>query len=275
MNPPQPIGSIRESFCFLDFDEPTPDRHLSEPSYVQETKPMSKQTIPSLRAFPHQPQDGLRRRKEFPQLSRRGEGRARNVHTLIVQWWQRFPLSGLLGRRESERPRFAEAVPGLRGIAADGSCAGTGRCSGALPADAGSAPAELLGEWIKKETLLCLILDAAQNLEWPESELKLAGSSGYAFRRPVLLTVVTYCYAIGVYEAKGIAIEIAQDEILQFLCAGTFPTWQDIRHFTNQSRDLIQQSLFRTCQLAHKLGTQTGAPEFASFRRQETGPHDD
>ena len=236
---------------------------------------MSKQTISSLRALPHRPQDGPRRRKEFPQLSSRGEGRVRNVHTLFVQWWQRFPLSGFLGRRESQRPRFAEVVPGLRGIAADALYAGKGRCLGALPTDAGSAPAELLGEWIKKETLLCLILDAAQNLEWPESELKLAVSSGYAFRRPVLLTVVTYCYATGVYDSKGIAIKIAQDEILRFLCAGTFPTWQDIRHFTNQSRDLIQQSLFRTCQLAHKLGTQTGAPEFANFRRQETGPHDD
>src|SRR4030095_13564944 len=98
---------IRDPFCFLHFNWPPPDRHLSEPGFVQEIKPMSKQAISPMCGLPHQPQEGLRRRKEFPRLSRRAEGRVRNVHTLFVQWWQRLPLSTLLlGRGERERPRF-------------------------------------------------------------------------------------------------------------------------------------------------------------------------
>ena len=69
----------------------------------------------------------------------------------------------------------------------------------------------------------------------------------------VLLTVVTYCYATGVHDSKEIALKITRDEILRFLCAGTFPTWQDIRDFTNHNHELVEQSLLRTCQLAHKL----------------------
>ena len=120
-------------------------------------------------------------------------------------------------------------------------------------------PSDFLSEWIRRGTLLSLILDAGQTLEWPESELKLAASSGYAFRRLVMLTVLTYCYATGVYGSKAIALKISQDEILRFLCAGTFPTCQDIRDFTHHNHDLIEQSLIRTCQLAHKLGPRTGA----------------
>jgi len=108
-------------------------------------------------------------------------------------------------------------------------------------------PSDFLSEWIRRGTLLSLILDAAQTLEWPESELKLAASSGYAFRRLVMLTVVTYCYAAGVYGSKDIALKISQDEILRFLCAGAFPTWQDIRDFTHHNHDLITQSLTQTC----------------------------
>src|SRR3989442_14621904 len=128
-------------------------------------------------------------------------------------------------------------------------------------------PSDFLTEWVRRGTLLSLILDAAQTLEWPESELKLAASSGYAFRRLALLTVVTYCYATGVCGSKAIALKISQDEILRFLCAGTFPTWQDIRDFTHHNHDLIEQSLIRTCQLAHELGPRTGAVFAASCRR--------
>src|SRR5213075_463611 len=114
-------------------------------------------------------------------------------------------------------------------------------------------PSDFLSEWIRRGTLLSLIMDAAQTVEWPESELRLAAKSGYAFRRLVLLTVVTYCYATGVHDSKEIALKITRDEILRFLCAGTFPTWQDIRDFTNHNHELVEQSLLRTCQLAHKL----------------------
>jgi len=130
-------------------------------------------------------------------------------------------------------------------------------------------PSDFLSEWIRRGTLLSLIMDAAQTLEWPESELKLAAGSGFAFRRLVMLTVVTYFYATGVYGSKDIALKISQDEILRFLCAGTFPTWQDIRDFTHHNRDLIQQSLIRTCQLARELGPRTRVVFPADCQREK------
>ena len=132
-------------------------------------------------------------------------------------------------------------------------------------------PSDFLTEWIRRGTLLSLIMDAAQTLEWPEAELKLAASSGYEFRRLVMLTVVTYCYATGVHGSKDIALKISQDEFLRFLCAGTFPTCQDIRDFTHHNHDLIEQSLIRTCQLAHELGPRTGAvrPAISQWEKLE------
>ena len=130
-----------------------------------------------------------------------------------------------------------------------------------------AVPSDFLSEWIRRGALLNLILDAAQTLEWPESELKLAAKSGYAFRRLALLTVVTYCYATDVYDAKEIALRISQDEILRFLCAGTFPTWQDVRDFTHRNHDLIKQCLIRTGELAQEAGMRTGSPSPANGKR--------
>jgi hypothetical protein len=115
-----------------------------------------------------------------------------------------------------------------------------------------------LSEWINKGTLVSLILDAAQRLDWPERDLRLAARSGYAFRRPVLLSVVTYCYASGIYNSKDIALRVSRDEILGFLCAGTFPTWQDIRDFSRHNRDLIRQALLQAHKLAREYRLRTG-----------------
>jgi hypothetical protein len=120
-------------------------------------------------------------------------------------------------------------------------------------------PTDFLSEWIRKGTLLSLILDAGQTLDWPEYELELAARSGYAFRRPVMLTVVTYCYANGVYSSRDIASRISRDEILRFLCAGTYPAWDDIRDFTRRNRSLIKQSLIQTYKLAREYGLGTAA----------------
>ena len=144
---------------------------------------------------------------------------------------------------------------------------------GAVPAGEELAPAQaqadFLSEWIERGTLLSLILDAAQTLKWPESELKLEASSGYAFRRLVLLTVVTYCYATGVHDSKEIALKIAQEEILRFLCAGTFPTWQDIQDFSRRYPDLIKQSLIQTNKLARHYGLPIAAGSPADCERDK------
>src|SRR5262245_7127922 len=114
-------------------------------------------------------------------------------------------------------------------------------------------PVGVLNERVRNGTLLTLVLDAARTLEWPESELKLAASSGYAFRRLALLTAVTYCHAAGVYDAKAIALRIAREDVLRFLCAGTFPTQEDIQAFVGANQRLIQEAFDRACQLAREL----------------------
>ena len=126
-------------------------------------------------------------------------------------------------------------------------------------------PTDFLSEWITKGTLLSLILDAGQTLEWPEHDLKLAAQSGYSFRRLVMLTVVTYSYATEVYGSRNIASRISRDRILRFLCAGTYPTWRDLRDFSRQNRNLIKQCLIQTYKLAREYGPGTA---FSADREQ-------
>jgi len=72
-----------------------------------------------------------------------------------------------------------------------------------------------------------------------------------------------------VYGPKDIASKISQDEILRFLCAGTFPTWQDIRDFTHHNHDLIKQSLIQTYKLAYEYGLRTAADDPANCEQDK------
>jgi hypothetical protein len=114
-------------------------------------------------------------------------------------------------------------------------------------------PADL-SERIEEWTLLSLTLDAVQAIELPESDFALTPSSGYAFRRLRLLTLVTYCYATGVYGSENIAARGTEDDILQLLCAGLPPTCQEIRDFRRSHRQLVERSLTETLRLARAFG---------------------
>jgi len=116
-----------------------------------------------------------------------------------------------------------------------------------------------LTEWIEKWALASLILEAVQTVDWPESDFELAASSGYAFRPLVMLTVVTYCYATGVYRSKDVELRTCQDEVLRYICRGTFPSWRDIRQFRRSNRKLIKQSLVHAFNSACKFRSRLAA----------------
>ncbi|HYT59252.1 MAG TPA: hypothetical protein VEL06_03725 [Haliangiales bacterium] len=128
-------------------------------------------------------------------------------------------------------------------------------------------PTDFLAEWIKKGTLLSLIVDAVQSVEWPESEFKLTVGTGYSFRRLVMLTVLTYCYANGICDAGDIALKTSRDEVLRCLCAGISPTSREIRSFRRHNCGLIRECLIRSYKSAHEFGLRTVAVSPAGGKR--------
>ncbi len=109
-----------------------------------------------------------------------------------------------------------------------------------------------LSDPIEKWAVASLVLDAVQTVDWPESDFELAASTGYAFRPLVMLTVLTYCYAMGVYRTKEIESTIRQDEVLRTICRGTFPSRRDIQQFRRRNRNLIRQSLIQAFKSARQ-----------------------
>jgi hypothetical protein len=96
---------------------------------------------------------------------------------------------------------------------------------------------------IGKKTLVRLILEAAEGIEIGGTGAGSAAGAGDAFRPTMMLTLLTYCYAAGVYGSGDIELEIRRDRMTRYLCAKSYPDIDAIRSFRRRHRAKIKQCL--------------------------------
>jgi|SRR2546426_3800053 len=122
-------------------------------------------------------------------------------------------------------------------------------------ATAPSAPGlpDDLSLYLGKKTLVKLILEAIQ--VWNREPLDYRGfaSAGKTFQQPMLLTLLTYCYATGVYASTEIELNIERDPMTRYLCARTYPNIDVIRGFRRFNVLQIKQCLTAVLNRAWQL----------------------
>ncbi len=118
-----------------------------------------------------------------------------------------------------------------------------------------SRGSEDLAETFGAVRLTQLALEAVGDLESPRREFRLpGGGDGYGFR--MLLTLLAYAYARGVYSSVELAERIVADADLRYLATGDRPSPTELRQFRRQHGRLIQMALGRLLALAAKgMGT--------------------
>ena len=69
---------------------------------------------------------------------------------------------------------------------------------------------------------------------------------------PLFVTLLTYCYATGLYESRQIEFESKRDATLRYLCGNACPDWNILRNFRRFHREAITRSLVKLFVLAWK-----------------------
>lgn len=101
-----------------------------------------------------------------------------------------------------------------------------------LPAD--------LRQPVGERALIELALDAVQTVgERLPRPLEAPGQHS----PQMLLTLLTYCYAAGVYGSEDIEYDCRNDAATRYLCANTAPDQDAIRNFRRANRRLIEDCL--------------------------------
>ena len=116
---------------------------------------------------------------------------------------------------------------------------------------------EDLAENLGAVRLTQLALEAVGELESSRAEFRLpGGSEGYGFR--MLLTLLTYAYARGVYNSVELAERIVSDADLRYLATGDRPSPTVLRQFRRQQGRLIRAAIGQLLVLATKEPAPTG-----------------
>ena len=110
-----------------------------------------------------------------------------------------------------------------------------------------------LGEWIDKYTLARLVLAAVQDKTVPTAYTAEVAGRNADCQRHVLLSLLTYCYAAGIYSSTEIELSFTQDMLVRHLCANSYPEAHRSRRFRRDNRWSIQRSLTEVLHRAWRI----------------------
>jgi hypothetical protein len=100
-----------------------------------------------------------------------------------------------------------------------------------------------LRSWIDRHALVRLVLAAIQTANLPVAPATPTRDGGAGFRPHILLGVLTYCYATGVYASSDIELEFNRDTVVRHLFADVYPEADRLRSFRRRNRTAIQRCL--------------------------------
>ncbi len=127
---------------------------------------------------------------------------------------------------------------------------------------------ENLREWVGGKTLLDLALDAVATVQ---SEDPISTGSVPAGLPRVLLTLLTYCYASGLYQSDDIERQILTDADLRYLSANFPVSADELRRLRRAHRGALQRSLERLLQSAWRVQFQGDLDATSTLLNAQTG----
>jgi transposase len=114
-----------------------------------------------------------------------------------------------------------------------------------LPAD--------LRDWVPEDDLVHFVIEAVKTL--PSGEFKVnERGSGYAQYPPsMMLALLIYCYANGIFSSRRIERATYRDLGVRFLTGDTHPDHDTICSFRRQNQKVIARFFVRVLELAREL----------------------
>ena len=112
-----------------------------------------------------------------------------------------------------------------------------------VPSREGTRLPNDLSLYIGKKTLVKFILEAIEEMNLPSVNRENSEPVDTVLAPVMMLTLLTYCYATGVYNAMDIELGIASDQMIRYLCARNYPDIFEIGLFRRYNRARITQCL--------------------------------
>ena len=110
-----------------------------------------------------------------------------------------------------------------------------------------------LREWVPSGHLAHFILEAVQEMDLRHVQVNERGSGCPQYPPRMLLALLLYCYATGVFSSRRIERAALDSVPVRMICGGTHPDHDTICTFRRENKALLQETFVRVLELAQEL----------------------
>lgn len=110
-----------------------------------------------------------------------------------------------------------------------------------------------LRDWVAEDDLVHFVVEAVMDVDLRGVGISERGTGSEQYPPRMMLGLLIYCYATGVFSSRKIERLTHQDVSVRYLCANTHPDHDTIAVFRARHRELFQRSFAAVLQLAREL----------------------
>jgi transposase len=111
-----------------------------------------------------------------------------------------------------------------------------------------------LREWIAQDDLAHFVLEALETLELSSAVLNETGSGSEQYPPGMMLAVLIYCYANGIFSSRKIERATYQHLSVRFLSGDTHPDHDSLCTFRRRNGPLLEKAFVHVLMLAREMG---------------------
>ena len=115
-----------------------------------------------------------------------------------------------------------------------------------LPAD--------LREWVPQEDMVHFVIEAVAGMHLATLKVNRRGSGSAQYPPSMLLALLIYCYANGIFSSRRIERATYRDLAVRYLTGDTHPDHDTIAAFRRENFEAVAQAFLEVLQLARTMG---------------------
>jgi transposase len=110
-----------------------------------------------------------------------------------------------------------------------------------------------LRDWVPEDDLVHFVIGVIEEMSLPMLHINRRGSGSPQYPPKMMLALLVYCYANGIFSSRRIEHATYRDVAVRFLAAGTHPDHDTICAFRQKNTEAIRQAFLEVLLLAKKL----------------------
>jgi len=111
-----------------------------------------------------------------------------------------------------------------------------------------------LREWVPEDDMVHFVIEAVAGMNLPTLKINRRGSGSEQYPPKMMLQLLIYCYANGIFSSRRIERATYRDVAVRFLTADTHPDHDTICTFRRENFEAASEAFLQVLQLARSLG---------------------